>query len=293
MKRITYEPSAVYVTLDGVKTLRSELLSKRISVKEKRPKQKLKDKKDSSKLFVSAIPTARFKKYKEDVRLENRQLTVIGQTKFKQLSEEEVNVISKSTKAEAALVVNTSDGLTRYFEIQNNYKSSRVVGYLPVGNDLFIAVVSYNPLPIILIIGTIGVIIAGAAFLMQPRVDEPYINRYIEEIDTTDVNIDSSSTRYKLNTTLIVKQSTIQDLNFENVNEGKSLRLKIKLNKEDSGYIYDSGLVPFGTKVTADTLKTTDVAAGTYHTIAECYVYTESEEQIAQTNFEITLIVEY
>ena len=286
MKTTTYDPGSVYRTIDGVRVRQTKLLSKVITVKDKGDKNTASET-ENDKLHIFAIPANTFRAYKEDAKSEDRQLSVIGQTKLKQISDEN----SETTKADAVLLVENNSGIERRFEVRDRYKFSRVVGYLPVGEDQFIAVVSFNPIYLgVLLVLLLGLVL-GVYFATLPQEENLTDNRYIEEVSTTEVHTDQSSTRYRLNTTLTVAKNTIQNLDFENINEGKYLRLKIKLDYEnDTDYIYDSELVPFGKKVTADTLLK-DVPAGTYHTIAECYSYSMEKEQLSQTNFKITLIV--
>ena len=282
MKITTYDPGSVYRTIDGVRVRQTKLLSKLITVKEKGDKET-----ENDRLHIFAIPANTFLAYKEEAKSEDRQLSVIGQTKLKQISDES----SETTKADAVLLVENNNGIERRFEVRDGYKFSRVVGYLPVGEDQYIAVVTFNPIYLgVLLVLLLGLAL-GVYFATLPQDENLTDNRYIEEVSTTEVHTDQSSTRYRLNTTLTVAKNTIQNLDFENINEGKYLRLKIKLDYEnDTDYIYDSELVPFGKKVTADTLLK-DVPAGTYHTIAECYSYSMEKEQLSQTNFKITLII--
>ena len=276
MKVVNYEPSSVFSVVGGVKKQRTGLLSKKITTKVQGEGKK------TSRLAIHAIPANDFKAYKEDVKSEDRQLMVIGHTKLKQLFSED----DYRSKTESILSVKKYQ-----FEVRSGYKFSRVIAYLPVGEDRFIAIVAINPLFLIIIPLLIIGLIMGVYYSTRPQPEEVIINRYIEEADTSEVNVKPGSTQYKLNTTLTVVKSTIQDLNFENVNEGKYLQLKIKLHEDDEEYVYDSNLVPFGQKVTADTLLRDDVPAGTYKTIAECYVFSLDKKQIAQTNFVVTLIV--
>ena len=70
--------------------------------------------------------------------------------------------------------------------------------------------------------------------ILEYKTEEELIdNRYIEEATTSETYKDEASTRYRLNTTLTVAKNTIQNLNFENINEGKYLRLKFKLDYDN------------------------------------------------------------
>lgn len=270
---------------------KTKLFSKHIPIKIKTSTRDS-GKRNIANLKIFAISVNQFRKLKEIAKVEDRQLSVIGQTKLKQLSEEQIKVSPQKLRGDAILLVRNRKNIEGSFEIKSEYRYSRVVGYLPVGDDQFVAVVSVNPiyfLALLLVLLCLGL---GIYVSTRPQQDDPEINRYIEEVETSDTNTDSTSTRYRLNTTLTVVNSTIQNLNFENINEGKYLRIKIKLDYEnDTDYIYDSELVPFGKKITADTLLRSDVPAGTYQTIAECYSYSLEKVQLAQTNFVITLIV--
>ncbi len=284
MKTMSYTPAAFDDVVSRVKSIPKSSLSKHINVKVKAGS------KGSVCMDISALSVKAFREYKEATKRVDRQLSVVGQTKLKQTTKGEAE---KSKKTDALLAVSDGVGATDYFEVRERYKFSRVKGYLPVGNDQFVAVIALNPLYIIVPLIILAGVIVVICLMNRPQPDTPVINRYIEEIDTSEtVNTDSAKTRYRLNTTLTVVQNTIQNLNFENVNKDKYVRVKIKLDHDkDTDYIYDSELIPYGKKVTSDTLLTTDVPKGTYHTIAECYVYNMEKEQLAQTNFKITLIV--
>ena len=290
MKRFTYKPQSVYTTAAGKTELQMSLLSKRISVNVQTKAEHAK-----TKLRFFAMPGNKYNEYKRTVKSSNRQIAVIGQTKLKQVPAAALAYDSFAPKAEAILTVANHNGDTCHFEVRERFLFSRVVGYLPVGDDKFVAVVSFNPLYLLglfaLTLGVILGIVVGFSSKTAPRQEELADNRYIEDAKTSETYSDQGSTRYILNTTLTVVKNTIQNLNFENINEGKYLRLKFKLDYDnDAEYVYDSGLVPSGKKVTADTLLK-EVPAGTYRTVAECYSYSAEKEQLAQTNFKITLIV--
>ncbi len=288
MKMLTYAPQSVHLRDVESKDARAELLSKRIEVKII-PDSDAKQEKKSLTLF--ALSAKNFRAYKEQARSGNRHFSIVGQTKLHQIAEDVAYDGANMPKAEAALVVSDKRGTTCYFEVREKYAFSRTVGYLPIGNDQFVAVVSFNPIYAVILLAIVAALVAGVyAATHQP--DENLIdNRYIEEAKTSEVHEDGSSTRYRMNTTLTVAKNTIQDLGFENINKDRYLRIKIKLDYEnDTEYIYDSKLVPFGQRITADVLLK-PVPAGTYHTIAECYSYSLDKKQLAQTNFQITLIV--
>lgn len=289
MKKITYDPGSLYTKVGGIKTKKNALLSKHISIKDKLGQSG--SKANSRKIDVAVIPVEKYKEYRNSVKKENRQLTVIGQTKLNQISNAHVNGNRSSDKVTAALDVPMRGETHCYFEVRDSYQFSRIIGYIPVGDDRFVAVVALNPLyPILALIIILGIAV-GVYFIARPKEEHLEDNRYIEEASTSEVHNDETSTRYRMNTTITVVQNTIQNLDFENINEGKYLRVKIKLDPDnDTDYIYDSELVPFGKKVTSDTLLK-EVPAGTYQTIAECYSYSLEKEQLAKANVKITLIV--
>lgn len=289
MKMLTYAPQSVYLHDAELKDARTSLLSRRIRINVLPESGAERNKKKTMTLF--AIPVRKFRAYKEQARSENRHFAIVGQTKLHQVEEDALYDGSGISKADAALVVSNKHGITSYFEVRDKHRFSRVVGYLPVGNDQFVAVVSFNPIYLGILLVLLCGLVLSAYFATLPPKENLVDNRYIEEVEISEVHSDENSTRYRLNTTLTISRNTIQNLNFENVNEDRYLRLKIKLDYEnDTEYIYDSNLVPFGKRITADTLLK-EVPAGTYHTIAECYSYSLEKKQLAQTNFEITLIV--
>lgn len=284
MKVYNYIPQSVYEIQDGTKKFGRLYLNKQLSVHLKTTDSNSKT--GNVKRTLKAIDPKHFIEYKNALKIENRSVSVIGKTRFKVVEDKHV-----SSKCDAILKLGNSDVAVGEFEVCEEYKFTRIVGYLPVGEDCFIAVVKLNPLLPIIAIFLLLSLIAGAVFVMMPREEVIPPNRYLEENNSGITNSNHTATRYRMNTTMTIIKDTIQDLNFENVNEGKYLRIKIKKDyKNDKDYIYDSGLVPYGKKVTADTLLKS-VDPGTYETIAEVYVYNENEEQTAQTNFEIKLIV--
>ena len=284
MKEYNYIPQSVYETKGGAKKPGRLYFKKKLSVHLKKTDSNG-NIKDVSKQILAVDPKS-FIRYKEVLKKENRSVSVIGKTKLKPVDDK-----SDSNKYDATLHIEKSDKAFGNFEVCEEYKLSKIIGYIPVGEDRFIAVVKINPLFPVIAILLLLALIATVVLVMIPREEVVLPNRYLEENDVGIVNNSQTRTRYRMNTTMTIVQDTIQDLNFENVNEGKSLRIKIKKDyKNDKDYIYDSGLVPFGKKVTADTL-IKSVEPGTYETIAEVFVYDENEKQIAQTNFEIKLIV--
>ena len=289
MKKITYDPGSLYTNVGSIKTKKSSLLSKHLSITDKLGQSS--SKASSRKIDVAIVPTEKFKEYRNSTKKENRQLTIIGQTKLNQISSARVNSNHGSDKTTAVLEVPVRKDAYCYFEVRDNYQFSQIIGYIPVGDDRFVAAVALNPLYLILVVIVIFGIAGGVYFITRPKEEQLIDNRYIEEANTSEIHSDQSSTRYRMNTTITVVQNTIQNLDFENINEGKYLRVKIKLDPDnDTDYIYDSELVPFGKKVTADTLLK-EVPAGTYHAVAECYSYSSEKEQLSQTNINITLIV--
>ena len=289
MKKISYDPGSLYTNVGSIKTKKSSLLSKHLSITDKLGQSG--SKASSRKIDVAIIPTEKFKEYRNSTKKENRQLTIIGQTKLNQISSARVNSNHGSDKTTAVLEVPVRKDTYCYFEVRDNYQFSQIIGYIPVGDDRFVAAVALNPLYLILVVIVIFGIAGGVCFITRPKEEQLIDNRYIEEANTSEIHSDQSSTRYRMNTTITVVQNTIQNLDFENINENKYLRVKIKLDYDnDTDYIYDSELVPFGKKVTADTLLK-EVPAGTYHAVAECYSYSSEKEQLSQTNINITLIV--
>lgn len=285
MKTYSYNPQSIYEIRGEAKKTGRLSLNKKLSVHLKKT-----DSNGSTKEIKKAIVAAdpkRFIKYKEKIKHENRRVNVVGKTKLKLIHDSK----RISNKCDAILKLGNPSVAVGEYEVREDYRFTKIVGYIPVGEDCFIAVVKFNPLPpivaVFLLLGFITVI----TIMMAPKAEVIQPNRYLEENNSGITNHNHTATRYRMNTTMTVVRGTIQDLNFENVNEGKYLRIKIKKDyKNDNEYIYDSGLVPYGKKVTADTLSKS-VASGTYETIAEVYVYNENEEQTAQTNFEIKLIV--
>lgn len=130
-------------------------------------------------------------------------------------------------------------------------------------------------------------------FLMhsQEKPEDKIFNRYLEEIsEDVETNTNSSQTRFKFNSSIIVKRNTIQNLNMENVNQGKSMEMLIKI---DDDVVFDSHLIGYKQKLVGDVLKK-ELKKGTYDGLAEVYTYKDIDGQpvkVNQTNFKIKLTV--
>lgn len=237
---------------------------------------------------ILIISPKRFAQYEENVKRSGQNISIVGKTKLKQIN----NDSSDTYNYNAVLKINDQrDSVSSIFEVRDQYKFSRVVGYIPCGKNLFIAIVKFNLLPLLVAFCSLLAFVTVIILIMTPGKEDIPLNRYLEDNNNGIVDTGQTTTRYRMNTTITVVKGTIQDINFENVNEGKYLRVKIKKDYEkDKEYIYDSGFIPFEKKVVADTLLK-NIDPGTYETIAEVYVYDENENQMGQTNFEIKLIV--
>lgn len=141
-------------------------------------------------------------------------------------------------------------------------------------------------------LGFVGVVVAvamtGGVMTLLNRDDDSKINRYVEDTVVEDVNTDVSKTRFRFNTTVTVKKNTIQNLNFENVNEDKTMQIKIKCDDE---YVFDSHSIEFGKKLTADVLMK-PLDKGDYDALAEVYTFNSDGEKTNQTNFNMKIVVE-
>ena len=252
-------------------------------------------------IYNNSLPSELFQKERKDVKYIRKKdwekyvkdtdedYRIVGQTKLKPFKEDKNNK-DKNTDILIVPIKDNDKESEKHFIVKERFRFTRLIGYIPVENHEYIKLVRFNflwlllPLLLILLIGT------GIWWFTRPEPEQPVINRYIEENKTEIVNEDSSATRYRFNTTMTIVKDTIQNINFENVNEKKQLQIKIKLHPDDKDYIYDSGLIPHGQIVKADTLLK-HAEPGEYSTIAECYSYNEGGEQQSQTNFEVRLIV--
>ena len=282
MITLEFSPNTLYETSDTNKQAKTRRLAvKRLYISDSESSGK------GAKILIPIVPKKAFQEFKAKSEMDGQRIVIVGKSKLKQVSSEQI----KNQKSGTLFSIPDKHGDKKFFEVFEDSKFTKVIGYVPVGKNEFIEIVAFNPLLVVIpFVLTLTIVFGICLLLFKPK--EPEINRYIEEVDTTEtVNTNDSTTRYRLNSTITVAKNTIQNLDFENVNEGKYLRIKIKLNPDDNDYIYDSELVPFGKKIVSDTLSKTDIPAGTYKTIAECYVYSPDKEQIAQTNFEITIIV--
>ena len=245
---------------------------------------------DKEKKDIRFIAKRTFKDYVDENDIE---YSIAGKTKLKEYQPHK----DDRNNAKALLSFTDSKDEELLYEIKD-YKLCKVKGYIPVEEEKFIEVVGINPLFLLLLLLLLLLIGFGIYMLLTSNKqvpENPQINRYIEDAETETLNADSSSTRYRFNTTMTVIKDTIQNMNFENVNEEKYLQIKIKLHPDDEDYIFDSGLIPPGKMLTGDALLT-HIEPEEYETIAECYSYgkisEEDFEQLSQTNFEIKLVVQ-
>lgn len=284
MNVFNYNPLSVYTNVEDKQKNWQKYLTKKLTVR----LLGLDNKKDAKeyKGEVYAFDASHFSKYKDELKKADRYVSIIGKTKLKRINIKN----TKSHSDNSILNIEFPTVAHGAFEVCDNYKFSRPVAFIPVGNDRFIAVMRFNWLILFIIIALLLTGLMVTIFFMLSRPEEVLINRYIEENDTEIVNTNHSATRYRMNTTMTVIKGTIQNLNFENVNENKYLRIKILKDASSSEYIYDSGFVPYGKKIVADVLSE-NIATGTYNTLAEVLVYDENKEQVVQTNFEVKLIV--
>lgn len=103
--------------------------------------------------------------------------------------------------------------------------------------------------------------------------------------DTSDGQI-----RIKISSAVDIKDGTMQNLNFQNINTDRLMKCKIKLEGSDS-YIYESQFVEYGEMITADFIKTGSMKSGENLAIAELYTYnTKTKEKIGQVNVKLVLI---
>ena len=282
MITLEFSPNTFYETSNTNKQAKTRRLAvKRLYISDSESSGK------GAKILIPIVPKKAFQEFKAKSEMDGQRIVIVGESRLKQVSSEQI----KNQKSGTLFSISNKHGDKKFFEVFEDSKFTKVIGYVPVGESEFIEIVAFNPLLVIIpSVLALTIVLGICLLLFKPK--EPEINRYIEEVDTTEtVNTNDSTTRYRLNSTITVVKNTIQNLDFENVNEDKYLRIKIKLNPDDNDYIYDSELVPFGKKIVSDTLNRTGVPAGTYKTIAECFVYSPDKEQIAQTNFEITIIV--
>lgn len=142
---------------------------------------------------------------------------------------------------------------------------------------------------IIILCGTLF----GCFWMVQPHKesDDKIFNRYLEEItENVETNTNSSQTRFRFNSALIVKKNTIQNLNMENINKGKTMEMVIKIDNE---VVFKSHLVGYKQKLVGDVL-TKELKKGEYSALAEVYTYKDNNGnpvKVNQTNFKMKLSV--
>ena len=246
---------------------------------------------DGKEKRVLALSTKTFEKFRLECKKAGKSFTLLGKTKLKALKKG-TNGKTRTTKGSDAVFSISS---TEHFEVRNKYSFVHTIGYLPVGENGFIEVVKFNPVVLLIALLMACAFVSASYAIITSVTESNRENPYIEEIDVPETNSDPNSTRYVMNVTMTIQKSDnnyiISGMGFENWNENKDLRLKIKLHPDDKDYIYDSEMVPYGKKIDADYLDTPVTEPGEYNTLAECYVYSSNGEKIAQTNVEITLIV--
>ena len=107
MKKITYDPGSLYANVGSIKTKKSSLLSKHLSITDKLGQSS--NKASSRKIDVAIIPTEKFKEYRNSTKKENRQLTIIGQNKLNKIYSAPVNSNHVQAKTTAVLEVPVSN----------------------------------------------------------------------------------------------------------------------------------------------------------------------------------------
>lgn len=136
---------------------------------------------------------------------------------------------------------------------------------------------------ILIIIALVGAVIF---FLTQDNKTAVIVET---DAQLQDVDADGKI-RVKMNPYVYVKEGTMQNLEFYNLNEGRLLKLKINVGTdEDPVYVYESPFLEEGQIIKADVIDTSKLSEGDNDARAEIYSYKSEDEFISQTNVLFTL----
>ena len=107
--------------------------------------------------------------------------------------------------------------------------------------------------------------------------------------ENRDVLLEDTSrenTKVKLNPSMDIKESVLQNLNFTNFNEDRLVKIKIKV---DNKYVYESDFIKPREVFERDLIKENDLKLDGKEAIGEIYSYTTDKELVGQTNVVINL----
>lgn len=137
---------------------------------------------------------------------------------------------------------------------------------------------------IILLIATVSI---AAVLFLKDKNDKTAVivntDQELQDVDTTN------QLRVKINPQIVVKQDTMQNLYFENVNKDRYLQCKIRL-EDSKKYIYESELISENEIIKADVIDESKLKKGNNNALAEIYAYDKNKEKTKQTNVKIVLV---
>lgn len=136
-----------------------------------------------------------------------------------------------------------------------------------------------------LLILLIVAISAAAFFFLQEDKTAVIVNtdQKLQNVDATN------QLRIKINPQIEVKENTMQNLYFQNVNENRYMQCKIKLEGAEE-YIYESQLLKQGEIIQADVIDESQLRKGYNDATAEIYTYDLNKEKTAQRDVGIVLV---
>lgn len=137
---------------------------------------------------------------------------------------------------------------------------------------------------IIIIILAIFLLVAciGIVHLLRNRYQN---NNITKTVEPTHDNLDGTI-RINVNSSVIVKDNTMQNLNFVNHNIDRLLKFKIRCNEK---ILYRSDFVNPGQEIVKDTISEEGLKKGYNEAVVEVSYYTMNKELIGQTNVKLEL----
>jgi len=102
-------------------------------------------------------------------------------------------------------------------------------------------------------------------------------------------DITDGQMRIRICSDIRVVDGSMQNLNFENINEARLMRCFIRLEGSDK-YCYKSQYIEPGEIIVADLIDSSELKRGSNYGIAELYTYDmETKEQIGHVNVKVIL----
>ena len=136
---------------------------------------------------------------------------------------------------------------------------------------------------IVLLLLLVVILLAAVIWLINQEPETAVLVDSGRELTSND----TGQIRVSVNTSVNIKDGTMQDLFFSNYNQDRLLQCKIKV---DDKYVYESQLIDSGKTIQADVIDDTGIPVGQTPAVVEVYSYNFDQEIMGQTNVNISLI---